>query len=83
MMLSDAGMPADTIFDRLDELKAGDVRWREGRAFTLAYYAGADVLAVAEEAYRRYATENALNTNPTWSASSVIGSTVETRRPAS
>jgi sphinganine-1-phosphate aldolase len=63
MALSDAGMPADTIFNRLDELKAGDVRWRDGRAFTLAYYAGADVLAVAEEAYRRYATENALNTD--------------------
>jgi sphinganine-1-phosphate aldolase len=63
MALSDAGMPADTIFGRLDELKAGDVRWRDGRAFTLAYYAGADVLAVAEEAYRRYATENALNTD--------------------
>jgi sphinganine-1-phosphate aldolase len=40
-----------------------DVRWREGRVFSLVYYAGPDVLAVAEEAYRRYATENALNTD--------------------
>ena len=47
----------------LDGLKAGDVRWRDGRAFTFAYYAGAEVLAVAEEAYLRFATENALNTD--------------------
>ena len=39
------------------------MRWRDGRAFSLVYYGGADVLAVAEEAYRRYSTENALNTD--------------------
>ena len=56
-------MTPDEIFSRLDELKANDVRWRDGRAFTLVYYGGPDVLAVAEEAYRRYASENALNTD--------------------
>lgn len=63
MQLPGAGLPRDEIFARLDQLKAGDVRWREGRAFTLAYFAGDDVLAVAEEAYRRFASENALNTD--------------------
>ncbi|MDP9464858.1 MAG: aminotransferase class V-fold PLP-dependent enzyme, partial [Actinomycetota bacterium] len=63
MVLPNAGMSPEAIFTHLDELKRDDVRWREGRAFTLAYYAGADVLAVAEEAYRRYSTENALNTD--------------------
>ena len=48
---------------QLDAFKANDVRWREGRAFTLAYSAGEDVLAVAEAAYARFATENALNTD--------------------
>ncbi|MEO7371722.1 MAG: aminotransferase class V-fold PLP-dependent enzyme, partial [Ilumatobacteraceae bacterium] len=47
----------------LDVLKHDDVRWRDGRAFTLVYYGGGDVLTVAEEAYRRYSTENALNTD--------------------
>lgn len=56
-------MPADEVLVTLDGLKGRDVRWREGRAFTLAYHAGDDVVAVAEEAYRRYATENALNTD--------------------
>ncbi len=44
-------------------MKAHDVDWRNGRAFTLAYNAGADVLAVAEDAYRAFGTENALNTD--------------------
>ena len=61
--LPEHGLPADQVLARLDALKAHDVRWRDGRAFTLAYSAGPDVLAVAEEAYRRFMTENALNTD--------------------
>jgi sphinganine-1-phosphate aldolase len=63
MELPDAGMSAEAVFARIDDLQRHDVRWREGRAFSLVYYAGEEVLAVAEEAYRRYATENALNTD--------------------
>ena len=44
-------------------MRTRDVRWREGRAFSLAYNAGPDALAVAEEAYRRFSGENALNTD--------------------
>ena len=61
MALPDEGMPPEAIFTHLDELKHDDVRWRDGRAFTLVYYGGDDVLAVAEEAYRKYSSENALN----------------------
>jgi len=63
MALPATGIPRDDIFDRLDAMKANDVRWREGRSFTLAYHAGDDVVALAEEAYRRFSTENALNTD--------------------
>ena len=63
MALADEGMSPEAIFSHLDELKIDDVRWRDGRAFTLAYYGGAEVLAVAEEAYRKYSSENALNTD--------------------
>ena len=59
----DEAMSSDAILAHLDDLKGNDVRWRDGRAFTLVYYGGADVLAVAEEAYRRYSSENALNTD--------------------
>ncbi len=63
MALPQAGMSSEAILAHLDELKNHDVQWRDGRVFTLVYFAGADVLAVAEEAYRRYASENALNTD--------------------
>jgi sphinganine-1-phosphate aldolase len=63
MALPASGIDRDTIFEQLDALKANDVKWRDGYSFTLAYNAGADVVAVAEEAYRRFSTENALNTD--------------------
>lgn len=57
-----SGQSAETVFSELEARRSGDVRWREGRAFSLAYYAGPEVAHVAEEAYRRFSGENALNT---------------------
>lgn len=56
------GQTATAILEHLESLRINDVRWRDGRCFTLAYSAGADVLAIAEESYRRFSGENALNT---------------------
>lgn len=56
------GLGADEVFAELESRRHGDVRWREGRAFSLAYYAGPQAAQVAEEAYRRFSGENALNT---------------------
>jgi glutamate/tyrosine decarboxylase-like PLP-dependent enzyme len=61
--LPEIGWSATDIFDSLELMRARDVRWREGRAFSLAYNAGPDALAVAEEAYRRFSGENALSTD--------------------
>jgi sphinganine-1-phosphate aldolase len=57
------GRPAGAVLDRLDAMKRDDVRWRDGRAFSLAYYAGPDVAALADEAYRRFSSDNGLNTD--------------------
>jgi glutamate/tyrosine decarboxylase-like PLP-dependent enzyme len=57
------GMSRDDVFDQLEAYRERDVRWRDGRAFTLAYMAGPEIVAVAEEAYRRFGTENGLNTH--------------------
>lgn len=56
------GVSQDQVFTELEGFRQHDVKWRDGRCFTLAYSAGPDVLAVAEEAYRLYSGENALNT---------------------
>ena len=63
MPLRASGLTHNEIMSHLQDLKVNDVRWREGRAFTLTYSAGDEVIAVAEEAYRAFSTENALNTD--------------------
>ncbi len=63
MSLPRASRPADEILAELDALKQHDVRWKDGRAFTLAYYAGPEVAALGDEAYRRFSSDNALNTD--------------------
>src|SRR5262249_1500390 len=61
MPLPPTGSPADDLLARLDALQARDVDWRSGRAFSLAYHAGDDVLALGKEAHARYLSTNALN----------------------
>ena len=63
MALPATGLPDDQILASLETMSAHDVRWREGRAFTLAYHGGDDVIAIADEAYRRFSSANALNTD--------------------
>jgi len=63
MSLPAHGRSRDDVLADLDSFKAKDVRWRDGHAFTLTYNAGDDVIAVAEAAYAKYSTENALNTD--------------------
>ncbi|MEI8238897.1 MAG: aminotransferase class V-fold PLP-dependent enzyme [Actinomycetota bacterium] len=63
MSLPHQGMSSHDVLVQLDRYKATDVRWREGRAFTLAYFGGDDVAAIADEAYRRFSSDNALNTH--------------------
>jgi glutamate/tyrosine decarboxylase-like PLP-dependent enzyme len=46
----------------LDAMRSGDVRWRDGRAFSLVYYAAPELHEIAREAYALYMSENGLNT---------------------
>ena len=57
-----SGMTTQQISHAFDEVSKNDVLWRDGKAFSLAYNAGSDVLQVAEDAYKRFAGANALNT---------------------
>jgi glutamate/tyrosine decarboxylase-like PLP-dependent enzyme len=56
------GTPAAQILAQLDAFKVKDVDWKAGRAFSLAYHAGDDVLDLAHAAYERFMSDNALNT---------------------
>lgn len=57
------GLNFDLVMQALDATSENDVQWRDGKAFSLAYNAGPEVLAVADEAYKRFAGANALNTH--------------------
>ena len=61
MPLPRTGVAADAILDQLTALQAQDVDWKSGRAFSLAYHAGPDVLALATEALALFQSANALN----------------------
>ena len=52
--------PAD-VLSQLERFREGDLRWKEGRVFSLTYYAGPEVHALGTEAYARFSSENMLN----------------------
>lgn len=63
MALPHHGASAQDVLGRLESFRDGDLRWKEGRAFSLAYYAGAEAYEVATDAYTRFSSENSLNTD--------------------
>jgi glutamate/tyrosine decarboxylase-like PLP-dependent enzyme len=54
---------AREVLDELAQLKVGDVDWKNGRVFSLAYFAGDDVLDLADRAYAMYSSSNGLSTD--------------------
>ncbi|MEI8390953.1 MAG: aminotransferase class V-fold PLP-dependent enzyme [Actinomycetes bacterium] len=52
---------AQEVLRKVAEIGAKDLNWKQGRAFSLAYYAGADVQEVADQALVMYASTNGLN----------------------
>lgn len=55
------GKPKEEVFRAMRQMRDGDVNWRQGRVFSLVFYAGEDVAQVIREAYTLFLSENALN----------------------
>lgn len=55
------GTDSKTIFSKMDELQQKDGNWKEGKTWSLVYYAGEEITQVAEQAYLKYFHANALN----------------------
>lgn len=56
------GLPPEEVLARIDEARAGDLAWRDGRAFSLVYHPGdEDHEALLHQVADRYLHENALN----------------------
>jgi len=56
------GSPAEDVLESLAGFRAGDVRWRDNRVFSLVYTAGDELHDLLEQAHGLYLFENALNT---------------------
>jgi glutamate/tyrosine decarboxylase-like PLP-dependent enzyme len=52
---------AQEVMAQVASIGNADLRWKDGRAFSLAYYAGPEVQAVADQAYAMYGSTNGLN----------------------
>ena len=63
---------------RLEAFRHGDLRWKNGRAFSLAYFAGTEAYEVAVEAQKRFSSENALNMDAFPSLRALTSEVVET-----
>jgi len=61
MPIPKQGVPREQVYAEIAELQAADIDWKSGRAFTLAYHAGDDVLEVATRANAALQSANALN----------------------
>lgn len=55
------GVARDAVVARMQALRDHDVRWRDGRVWSLVFPAGADVEEVASTAYTMFFGENGLN----------------------
>jgi sphinganine-1-phosphate aldolase len=55
------GMQADSVLTEMRTLRERDVKWQEGKTWSLVYNAGEEVTALLKEAYTLFFSENALN----------------------
>ncbi len=61
LTLPRSGIAPDALIADMDHLAANDADWRRGRTFSLVFYPGEEVAAIAKAAYTRFFMENGLS----------------------
>lgn len=59
--LPQTGLSRETLNSAMQAARSKDVRWQDGKTFSMVFYPGEDVARVQEEAYRAFFFENGLN----------------------
>ncbi len=59
--LSQKGISKKELMDAMQAARINDAKWKEGRTFSLVYYAGEELSNVAKEAYYLFFHENGIN----------------------
>ena len=54
------GTPADEVLTRMRALRAQDANWKDGKTWSLVYYAGEEITDLLKAAYGEYIHENGL-----------------------
>lgn len=60
-LFPEKGSPKKSILAAMEQARAHDVNWQDGRVFSLVFDAGADVRELLHEAYEMFFAENGLN----------------------
>ena len=55
------GIANETVYQALNEAKANDLKWQDGKAFAYIYGTDAETMQFAAKAYNLYLTENGLD----------------------
>ncbi len=55
------GKPSAQILSELENMRSTDIKWKEGRVWSLVYYVNEEHLALINQAYNLYFSENMLN----------------------
>lgn len=55
------GLPKEKILQTMQDLRAHDVKWHEGKVFSLVFHAGEEISDLLKEAYTLFFAENGLN----------------------
>ena len=61
MKLPKTGSSHDQVLARMRQMRADDAKWRDGRTFSLVYFAGDDVSTLLKDAYGEFMAENGLS----------------------
>ncbi|MEL7121418.1 MAG: aspartate aminotransferase family protein [Bacteroidota bacterium] len=61
LQIPEFGIPAEDLLNELDQRSTKDIKWKDGRVFSLVYYLDEDHLALLNKAYQRFFSENMLN----------------------
>jgi len=56
-----SGMDRETVLARMREARARDANWRDGRTWSLVYFAGEEITQLIQEAYTMFMAENGLS----------------------
>lgn len=59
--LPEKGVSRDEILEQMDDLHEGDANWKDGRTWSLVYFAGEEHTKFLKSAYTKYFSENGLS----------------------